>query len=58
MKKFIILDRDFSQEHGELTASMKMKRRDIEKKFAHMFDKVYSTPKYAVDVYDSPIGGE
>jgi long-chain acyl-CoA synthetase len=30
VKKFIILERDFSQEYGELTPTMKMKRKDIQ----------------------------
>jgi len=58
VKKFIILERDFSQEHGELTPSMKMKRREIEKKFESDFEKMYTNPKFAINVYDGPVGGE
>lgn len=42
VKKFFILDRDFSQEEGELTPTMKMKRKDIENKYKWIFDDLYN----------------
>jgi long-chain acyl-CoA synthetase len=43
IKKVILLDEEFSQENGELTPSLKIKRRIIEKKFEKQLDKLYST---------------
>lgn len=39
-----ILDRDFSQEMGELTPTMKVKRNQIEKDHHSIFDKMYQNP--------------
>ncbi len=47
VKRFTILDRDFSQEHGELTPTMKLKRREVEAKFAALFDRVYDEEGFA-----------
>lgn len=51
IRRFWILERDFSMEQGELTPTMKMKRREIEKKFAREFDRIYSEKSfgYVVD---------
>ncbi len=49
VRRFVILERDFSQEHGELTPTMKLKRREIESKFAALFDRVYDEPGFAVE---------
>jgi len=51
VKKFYLWDRDFSQEHGELTPTMKMKRREIEQKNAALFDDMYSKPSFGFNVY-------
>ncbi len=42
VKKFTILPRDLSIEDGELTPSMKIKRRIVEKSFASQIDALYS----------------
>jgi len=42
VKKFTILDHDFSTETGELTPTLKVKRRMVEAKYAHMFDALYA----------------
>ncbi|MBK9070698.1 MAG: long-chain fatty acid--CoA ligase [Myxococcales bacterium] len=41
IKKFAILPRDFTIEEGELTPSLKVKRKFGEKKYAAMLDKMY-----------------
>jgi long-chain acyl-CoA synthetase len=42
IKKFAILPRDLSIEHGEITPSMKIKRRSVETNFAGQIDKMYA----------------
>jgi long-chain acyl-CoA synthetase len=41
IKRFQILPRDLSIEGGELTPSMKVKRRVVEKSFSDDIDKMY-----------------
>src|SRR5207248_9086895 len=42
IKKFTILPRDLSIEDGELTPSLKVKRRIVEKTFAAEIDSLYA----------------
>ena len=42
IKKFTILDRDLSEQDGELTASLKVKRRVVEEHFAVQIEAMYS----------------
>jgi long-chain acyl-CoA synthetase len=42
VKKFAILPRDLSIEQGEITPSMKIKRRSVETNFAVQIDKMYA----------------
>jgi long-chain acyl-CoA synthetase len=42
IKKFAILPRDLSIEAGEITPSMKIKRRSVETNFAEQIDKMYA----------------
>jgi long-chain acyl-CoA synthetase len=42
IKKFAILPRDLSIEAGEVTPSMKIKRRNVEANFAAQIDKMYA----------------
>jgi long-chain acyl-CoA synthetase len=49
VRRFIILERDFSQEHGELTPTMKLKRKVLEEKYAAVFDRIYGEEGYAVE---------
>jgi long-chain acyl-CoA synthetase len=42
IKKFIVLDRDFSPEHGEVTPTMKLRRRAIVEHFADDIDRLYA----------------
>ena len=49
VRRFIVLDRDFSHEGGELTPTMKMKRKAIEEKYADEFDRVYDDPDFSIE---------
>jgi long-chain acyl-CoA synthetase len=42
VKKFFILDHDFSQETGELTPSLKVKRNVVNELYAERFDALYA----------------
>jgi long-chain acyl-CoA synthetase len=49
VKRFTILERDFSQEHGELTPTMKLKRKAVEQKFQELLDRVYDETGFALE---------
>ena len=53
IKSFVILPRDFSQEAGELTPTMKMKRGVIEANYREILDRVYSEDGFAIPVKES-----
>jgi long-chain acyl-CoA synthetase len=42
IKKFTILPRDFSAEEGEITPTLKLKRRVVEQHFASAIDDIYA----------------
>ena len=42
VKKFVILDHDLSQEDGELTPTLKVKRNVVNEKYADLFDALYA----------------
>jgi long-chain acyl-CoA synthetase len=42
VKKFVILDHDFTQEGGEMTPSLKVKRNVVNEKYAPLFDELYA----------------
>nr|BFE49533.1 hypothetical protein GCM10017745_29600 [Saccharothrix mutabilis subsp. capreolus] len=41
IKKFAVLDKDFTVEDGTLTASLKMRRREIENRYRSVLDGLY-----------------
>jgi long-chain acyl-CoA synthetase len=43
IKKFALLDRDLSQDAGELTPTLKVRRRVLSKKFATLIDSLYES---------------
>jgi long-chain acyl-CoA synthetase len=50
VRRFVILERDFSQTHGELTPTMKIRRKEVEAKYAPLFDKVYAEDSIGIEV--------
>ena len=42
IKKFTVLDRDLTEENGELTASLKVKRKVVEEHFKDLLDAMYA----------------
>jgi long-chain acyl-CoA synthetase len=42
IRKFRILERDFTEDSGELTPSMKLKRHVVMKERAHEVEAIYS----------------
>jgi long-chain acyl-CoA synthetase len=42
VKRFVILDHDLSQETGELTPTLKVKRNIVNEKYAGLFDELYA----------------
>ena len=42
IKKFVILDRDLTEESGELTPTLKIKRNVVTDRFAHEIDALYA----------------
>ena len=41
VRKFAILDKPFSLESGEMTPSLKIKRKVIEERYKHLIDEMY-----------------
>ena len=42
IKRFTILPRDFSQDEGELTPTLKLRRKVVHEHFADEIDQLYS----------------
>lgn len=49
VRRFVILERDFSQEQGELTPTMKVKRKEVEAKYARVLDRAYAEEGFALE---------
>lgn len=49
VRRFFILDRDFSQEAEELTPTMKVKRKAVEKRYEDALSKLYEDPQVGSD---------
>jgi long-chain acyl-CoA synthetase len=41
IKRFVILDRDFTQEDGEVTPTLKLRRRVVQEHFADEIEELY-----------------
>jgi long-chain acyl-CoA synthetase len=50
VQRFFILERDFSQEAEELTPTMKVKRKEVEKRYAEQLAKLYEDRRFGLDV--------
>ena len=50
-RKFVILDRDFSMEAGEMTPTLKMKRKEIEIKHKSLLDKLYDDNSFGENLF-------
>ena len=42
VRKFLILQKELDHDDGEVTATMKVRRKSIEKKFAHLIEQLYA----------------
>jgi long-chain acyl-CoA synthetase len=45
VKRFAILPRDFTMEHGEITPTLKLRRRAVQEHFADEIDALYAAPR-------------
>jgi long-chain acyl-CoA synthetase len=52
VKRVYLLDREFSVEDDEITPTMKVKRKKVEKKFAPVFDKLYDEQSFGIVVME------
>ena len=41
IKRFAVLERDFSQEHGEITPTLKVRRKIVTDKYRHLLEAMY-----------------
>ncbi len=50
IKKVYLLDRELSVEHDELTPTLKVKRKNVEKSFAEIFDRMYEDDAFGLTI--------
>ena len=55
VKRFTILPRDFTMDAGEITPTLKVRRRAVQEHFAEEIDALYAEPY--VDVQNDEIAG-
>lgn len=49
VRRFFLIPRDFSQEEGELTPTMKVRRKEVERAYAAELDRLYDDPSFGLD---------
>ena len=52
VKRVFLLEREFSLDEDEITPTLKVKRKNVEKKFAATFDKLYEDASFGIAVID------
>ena len=57
VKRFAILPRDFTMEAGEITPTLKLRRRAVQEHFAAEIDALYSEPYAGSDAASDDVGG-
>ncbi|MBL8632631.1 MAG: long-chain fatty acid--CoA ligase [Myxococcales bacterium] len=50
VRRVLILPRDLCQEHGELTPTMKVRRREVEEKYRPELDRLYQDSQFGLSV--------
>jgi long-chain acyl-CoA synthetase len=45
VKRFVVLPRDFTMEHGEITPTLKLRRRAVQEHFADDIETLYTAPR-------------
>ncbi len=50
VRRYTVLGRDFSLEHGELTPTMKLKRKTVEEHHQALIEQIYTDPAAGIDV--------
>jgi len=54
-KKVLLLENDFTIENGELTPTLKVKRREVEKRYKDVIDAAYASADAMSASIESPI---
>jgi long-chain acyl-CoA synthetase len=49
VRRFVLLERDFSQDAGELTPTLKLKRKTVEQSYAATLDRIYVEDGFALE---------
>jgi long-chain acyl-CoA synthetase len=52
VKRVYLLEREFSLDRDEITPTLKVKRKNVEKKFEATLDKLYEDPAFGIVVMD------
>ena len=53
VKRVYIMDREFSLDRDEITPTLKIKRKNVEKSFGSVFDRLYDDPSFGVSVSEA-----